>query len=236
MKLQEIFDQLSAGELSQLSIGGEAAGEINESNYARVLNHINLALTALYRRFNLKRRVIELEIQENQTDYLLHSKFAVSSTTSTEPVRYIKDSSADPFLDDIIKVEGVKDQLGCALTLNDAADPLSVLTPRALVLHVPLDLKAESLKVEYRANHQKILITPQFNPSDIEIELPDTHLSALLYNIASRVNNPIGMSNEFHAGNSYAAKYEMECLELEAKGLQVDFGETPNRLKKNGWA
>ena len=44
MTLQEIFDQLTYGELSQLSMGGSEAGIIDESNYSRILVHVNLGL------------------------------------------------------------------------------------------------------------------------------------------------------------------------------------------------
>ena len=53
MKLKEVFDQLTYGELSQLSIGGQAQGEITEENYARVVAHVNLGLSAIYKRFHL---------------------------------------------------------------------------------------------------------------------------------------------------------------------------------------
>lgn len=48
MNLQEVFDQLSVGELSMLSVGGNDQGVIDESNWDKVLPHINLGLTALY--------------------------------------------------------------------------------------------------------------------------------------------------------------------------------------------
>ena len=67
------------------------------------------------------------------------------------------------------------------------------------------------------------------------MELPDAYLEALLYFVASRINNPIGMTNEFHAGNSYAAKYEQECARLEMLNLEVDQGYQNTRLRAGGW-
>jgi len=40
MKLQEVFEHLSSGEFSQLSIGGEDMGVINEANGERVARFI----------------------------------------------------------------------------------------------------------------------------------------------------------------------------------------------------
>ena len=43
------------------------------------------------------------------------------------------------------------------------------------------------------------------------------------------------MANEFHAGNSYYAKYEAECMRLENENLDTDQGGQYNRLYVNGW-
>jgi len=236
MRLQEIFDQLSSGEFSQLSIGRQPAGVINEENRAAVINHINLGLTALFKRFNLKRNALVLRLQDGISLYRLHSSFAVNGRRSQEPVRYIIDTEDARFEDDIIKVEKVIGSVSGELPLNDDADECSLKTPTALKLWVPDDLELQDLAVEYRANHPKVVVgLGFFDPARVEIELPDTHLEPLLYYVASRVHNPVGMSNEFHAGNSYFAKYENACQELEGKGIQVDQGQTNTRARRNGW-
>lgn len=52
MTLQEIFDQLAYGEFRTLSVGEDG---IQPKSYASMINHINLGLNALYKRFPLKR-------------------------------------------------------------------------------------------------------------------------------------------------------------------------------------
>ena len=246
MKLQEIFDQLSGGEFSQLSIGGGEVGVIDEANYSRVLGHINLALTALFSRFTLKEGRLKLALQEGVTTYKLNSAYAVNAVGSTQPVRYIIDTVDEPFSDDITKVEKVITDGDYELGLNDTSSPISVFTPTALTLRVPEalitgvdwpdELDTENLELVYRASHPKLIVTPgAFNPRLVEVSLPDTHLTALLYYVASRVHNPVGMNNEFHAGNSYYAKYEAACQGLENKGLQVDQGSQNTRAQRNGW-
>lgn len=240
MQLQEVFAQLTAGEFSQLSIGGADQGVIDSSNYVRILQHINLGLTALYTRFTLKEGRLTLALQDGQDKYRLTSKFAVANDTSLELVRYIVDTADDRFVDDILKVERVLTEDGVELPLNDLSDTTSLSTPSALVLRVPLDTKSRTksntLTVVYRANHPKLLAGAGLtDPARDDLALPDSHLLPLLYFVASRVNNPIGMTNEFHAGNSYAAKYEVACQELEGKGLQVDQGSQNDRLHRNGW-
>lgn len=248
MYLSEVFEQLTSGELSQLSIGGGEAGEISEANWSRVINHINLGLGALYKRFPLKEGRLTLELLPDRTTYPIASKYAISNTRSRELSRYIRDSKGDPYLDDLLKVERVYSDTGYEMALNDLSDKYSVFTPSASTLRVPAGLvaevaalpdylKTETLDVVYRANHAKIVMgLGYFDPAREELELPESHLMALLLFVASRVNNPIGMTNEFHAGNSYAAKYEAECAQLEGLGLRVDKASQNSGIQRGGWA
>lgn len=247
MNLQEVFDQLTHGELSQLSIGGNEAGLINPANYNRLVPHVNLGLTQLYKRFSLKEGRLTLELQSNRTVYPIHSKYAVSSRSSREPVRYIKDSLAAPFKDDIHKIEKVVASSGYEFSLNDESDEYGMFTPSATVLRVPLDVAEQSMdlpdeikttlvEVVYRANHPLIIADgADLEPELIELELPYSHLEPLLLFIASRVHTPTGMTNEANLGNTYSAKYEAACQLLEFKGLQVDQGSQNSRLERNGW-
>lgn len=246
MKLMEVFNQLTYGELSQISLGGAEQGEINLTNYDKVVAHINLGLTALYKRFPLKEGRLTVELQQGRLTYPLSTAYAVSNTASLEPVKYILDSDTS-FKGDIHKVEGVFTSIGYELGLNDQANPYAVMTPSAQVLSVPATivangmdlpeyLKTSTLSVVYRANHPIIDVNAgAFDPETYEVELPYSHLEPLLLYVASRVNNPIGMTNEFHAGNSYAAKYEQACQQLEQLNLRVDQGSQYNRLESKGW-
>lgn len=248
MKLQDIFSQLSTGEFSQLAIGGQDSGVVNDKNYKQIINHINLGLATLYRRFHLKENRLTLQLQPNQTVYQLQSKFAVNNRRSRETVRTIIDTAAEPFNDDIIKIKKVLTDAGEEVVLNDQENHYSFMTPSMNILSVPKGvtgtdpdlpdwLKTNTLTVVYQANHPLVTIPlGLFDPNRTEMELPYSHLDALLYFIASRVHNPVGMTNEFHAGNNYNAKFEAACAELEMMNLRVDQGSQVNRMRRGGWA
>ena len=241
MRLQEIFESLAMGEFSQLSIGGQEQGVVNASNYPNVLNHVNLALTTIFTRFTLLEGRVVLALQDMRENYALTSEFAVNGRSASDGVRYLLDTEDDPFKDDILKVERVLTEKGIELALNDKSNPQSVTTPSALKLRVPHTtkqcFKTDTLTLVYRANHPKIKFREgYFEPARIEVQLPESHLMALLYFVASRVNNPIGMTNEFNAGNNYAVKFEQECQRLESEGLEVDQGSGNDRLERGGWA
>lgn len=247
MKLIEVFNQLTTGELSQLCIGGAAEGEITEANYGKVVGHINLGLTALYKRFFLKEGRITLSMISGRSIYPIHSTYAVNNAKSKELVRYLLDEPGNKFQDDILKIESVQTDAGFEIPLNDVLEPLSITTTSPTILRIPAALIAQgpdlppqyktgNLTVVYRANHPKL--NPDagsFNPETLELELPESHLEALLLYVASRANTPMGMVNEFNAGNNYASKYELACQQLEQFNFQIDHNNTNHRLIRNGW-
>lgn len=247
MQLSQIFEMLTTGELAQVFVGGATQGEITEANYRTMGNHVMLGLTSLYKRFNLKQGRINLQLQEDQTTYPLHSRYAVQGKRSLEPVRWIQDTSDEVFMDDILKILSVTGDAGVEFPLNDYTDCYSVMTPTMETVRVPLDVvnyttgtpeiwKTANLLITYQANHPAI-VPPLgfFDPQLTVVELPQSHVQALLYYVASRVNNPIGMGQEFNAGNTWFVKYENECVRLGADGDQIDNTVWNDRARRNGW-
>ena len=109
----------------------------------------------------------------------------------------------------LIKIERVVTDTGVELNLNFEEDPYSCMTPNMKALRVPLvlanqgpdlpeHLKTRKLHVMFRASHPVITMPASgvFNPDRVEVELPYTHMEALLYFIASRVHNPIGLDRK----------------------------------------
>lgn len=247
MKLQEIFDHLKAGEFSQLNFGA-GQGIIDEDDKAmdKVLSHINLGLTDLFTRFELRRRRLQLTLQAGQTSYLLTSKHAENGRAAVDP-KYIIDTVADPFKDDVLLVSQIFTDDNFELPLNRLDVPYSLQTSAMNRIEVPLSIVEKSLAlpsslitngltVVYRANHATL--NPNigaFDPERLEIELPASHLTALLYFTASRANNPVGLGQEFNAGNTYAAKYEAECLRLKTDGMEIQQRGNETRFAARGF-
>ena len=223
MNIADIARQLGHGELSQLAIGKALLNTPTLDHVSQVVDSVNLGLTAIYKRFQLK---------EGRLKVMLFPAVEVYP---------LRDAA-------VLKVEKVLTDTNEPLALNDSADSLSCFTPSARVLRIPKLMAEQSaslpekyrtttLEVLYRANH------PLFVPGEVftgglenyEMELPDAYLQALLYFVASRFHNPVGMTNEFHAGNSYFAKYELECKALELENLETDQGASNTRLSRGGW-
>jgi len=218
MKLSEIFEHLTVGELSQVFLGGAYGEGITAENRHNIISHINLGLTDLHRRFDLK---------EGRTDVYL--------------VPGLNDYTVE--VEDLLKIERVLDADEEDLPLNQEGKPESVLTTSTRALRIPsrtLDSlfarETRRLTVIYRADHPTISKRDaQKEPEKVEVELPQTHLWPLLLFVASRALNPVGMQSDFHQGNNYAAKYEQACRELEAGGYQRRQEAEKTRFEANGW-
>lgn len=239
MKLSEIFTQLTYGELSQISIGGGEAGQINQTNYDKMVAHTNLALIALYKRFPLKENRLLLELIPNQ--YMYPLRVANADTNISLDTKYIRDSISMPFIGDVNKVEKVFNVFGAEYPLNDESSPVSIFTPTLDVIRVTEPIfqtlpTSRVLEVIYRASHSIITVgNGAFNPENVEIDLPYVYLEPLLLYIASRVHNPTGMVNEFNMGNNYNAKYEQACQLLEKNNLSPDRTTQYSRLHAKGF-
>lgn len=248
MKLKEIFDNLRFGELKMLSIGGQPQGVINNANQSTLVSAVNMGLTALHARFNLRERNVKVVLVPNVYSYTLKTDYLIANTKSKVVVKYLE--AVDyPFTDSLLKVEQVCTSDGYLLGLNDGR-AYSCMTPSTHLLKVhedivdqafdlPSELKTDVLIVAYRDNHP--LLVPEDNgvldddEDEIEIDLPYPYMEPLLYYVASRLHHPMGLSGDFQMGASYSAKYEQSCQRLEGNNLQTDKGQFNNRLERNGW-
>lgn len=211
MTLQDIFDQLSHGELATVFAGDITGGPLEPDRKEKLIVHINMGLTALHKRFNLKQKTEVVNLVPETHTYVL-----------TSP--------------DLLRIEAVKDLEGNDYFLNDDNDACTLRTPNYKTLVLPMDLDTTALIVTYRADHPAISKMKSYGYApNIAVDLPPTHLEPLLYYIASRVHNPIGMTESFHTGNNYAAKYEASCQLLEQQGFNQSELHRDDRFTRNGW-
>ena len=232
MKLSELFDQLVYGELANTVIGKLG---ININNYPSMITHINLGLYELYKRFNLKKDSVIVQQFAAIKEYSLNSKYSLSNTDSLEAVRYIVDNTGKPFTDNILKIETIVNTLDDKpFAINQFNDPdsINLINLTAFTITKPVDELL--MKVVYRANHPRILL----ETTDLllqEIELPVTHLEALLYYIASRYHGSLPSVDGVNEGNNYIGKFERSCLKISELGLVSKEEDTNYRIHNNGW-
>lgn len=241
MKLSTIFTQLTHGELSQLNIGGSDGLGIQACDYDKIVSYVNLGLIELYKRFLLKEAEVVVQQYDQIQTYYLEGKYAATSD-SNEPIKYIEDSIYQPFMDDVLKIEQVFNELGIPLIENQdgcmscwsSEGPLHpVYTPSYNSIQVPQPEKENQMIVTYRASHEEILV-PGLDPETTEVRIPPGLLEALVLYIGARVY--AGMNSDQNAeGNNYYAKFEASCQKYTDLGLVKRDDNTNAKLDCAGW-
>jgi hypothetical protein len=233
MQLSELFDYLVYGELSRIKIGDK--GSINSDDYPMIVTNINLAMIALHKRFPLLYREVNIDLRNEITVYNLHSDYAQSNQSSSQPIKYIIDgTAAKPFSDDIILITNVYDELGEELPLNDLDEETSVFTPSSTMLQVPEAYDENSLSIIYQAKPDKIDYDILTDPSEVDVPIPPQFIEALTSYVAWRIFAPMD-TNQGSEANTFYAKYEQECQLAKELGI-LNTDSTKNlRFGESGW-
>ncbi|QWY83539.1 putative tail protein [Rhizobium phage RHph_X2_28B] len=232
MNLLDLFKRLSLGELSNLSLGNDGAGTIDEGNYDKLIGYTNDALQKLFTRFILKENSLILELQAHITNYHLIPRFAQSSQDNAKDIQYIMDLHCAPFKGDLIKILEVFDAYGCRKVLNDAESYGSLFTPQPHVLQVPNPVQGEPLSVSYQASH-KVLSSAELHD---QIEIPSYMENLLRTYVAYKVYCDMNGQENIVKGQEYLAAYEAGCTDIETKDLVNGTISTTNtKFAKRGW-
>jgi hypothetical protein len=220
MRLSEIFNQLTYGELSQFAVAGKNTNGIQYESYPEVIAHVNLALTALHKRFQISRKEVVILPYTTIHVYYLHTDYLVGNIASSKPVKYLVDSEDAVFTGDVIKIEQVFDIAGKEVPLNEAGNTASLFVNSYNSLKILTPDPENPLSVVYQADHPRIPIDSIY-PDDEEVQLPPALLQPLLLFIAARVtaSNPSITESNVNDSINFMNKYEMACLEIEQRNL-----------------
>lgn len=236
MKLSEVFEMLQYGELANLSLSGdidEPVG-IREQDYPALINHINLALTDLHTKFNLKEKEVVIQQYEGLPYYELESKYAQTNTESVEPVKYIMDTEFNPFVDDVLRINAAFDEGGCEIPINDENDCTSIFLNSYKRIQVPYPDPDNAMWITYRANHEKLSTS---NPDlTKEVNIPAYCVEALLSYVASRVHSQRTSQEAQALSVNLMSKYQMICTQIEEKNVLHNSPSNTNfKLGERGW-
>lgn len=236
MKLQEIFDQLTYGELSQYVVGGKGSNGIQFESYPEIINHINLGLTALYKRFVISKKELSIVPQVGLITYVLHPDYLIGSS-SNKPYKYLLDSIEFPFNAEVLSILQIFDSNQIEIHPNSSRLTSPVYFDSPHLVRLPVPDPDNPITLVYQSNHPKIVLNSMY-PQDMEIELPILFLDCLLLFIAARVasSNPSISETNVQDGAQFMAKYELACALIEQKGLLKTEEEMINgRFEQGGW-
>ncbi len=236
MKLSEVFEMLQYGELANVSISGNIDEEvgIREEDYPLLISHINLALTDLHTKFNLKEQSVVIQQFEELCFYELDTKYAQSNTESTEAIKYIMDSEYDPFIGDVLRINAAFDEVGCELPINDENNPNSIFLNSYKRVQIPYPNSEAAIWLTYRANHEKLSMS---NPDlEADVNVPAYCVEALLSYVASRVHSQRTSQESQGLSVNLMAKYQMICDQIEEKNVLHNSPSNTNfKLGERGW-
>lgn len=238
--LSDLLKDLTYGELKQLSVGNFLPDELDSNpdpkSWELLLSYINLGLKEIYKRFCLSAKEIYIEQDISIETYLLSSTYAQSNTASLIPLvdRFIADSVSNPFQDDILKIEQCYDEAGNLLFLNDPTEDLSIFTPSYRSIQIPYPNEFDTLAVQYRASHPKVVYSSGMDPLLIELELPESLHEALLYYIGNRAFASLN-TDQGVEGNDYWQKFNDSCDRVNLLGLYVQPEVGNFRFDNAGW-
>lgn len=235
--LDQFLKNLAYGELANIALSKSLLSSDAADSYEKVISHIQLGLTALHQRFLIRGGQVVIQNYPHIGRYYLDPIYAKSNTTSTETYKYIEDTPGRPFLDNVLKIEQVFDEVGREYALNesDVADP--IFTPEYNCVAMTPGVEGTYWTIVYRADHVS-LPTTDVTPANVEIDIPAQYFEPLQAYVAGRI-----MSGQGHSlfegqveGDRLMMRYEMLCSLLESQNMDMDDNDTHIRLEVNGWA
>ena len=237
MNVENLLQKLSFGPLSELAIAGDGSGVVPTPNIPKIILRVNNALSALYTRFPLEKKAIVIETRNGLWAYPLRREFAITSD-STEPNKFIIDSPAQPFLGDVLMVDGIANAENCALPFNVANDEESWHKVSYDTISSNHINDQERLFVHYRARHFEFdLNKPEL---ETEIRIPSSLEAALLAHIAGNIYANMSMEGALAKAQAHLSNYENECSFHEERNTFAQWEgsgrEDRQMFRRNGWA
>jgi hypothetical protein len=214
MNLGDLFECLSFGELSNLSIGMEGAGTIADGQQSRIAHYTNQALTRIYNRFAHKRDYVTLVEVENQNLY----------TLPNDTLKILSASIPDPETGDPVD-----------LKVNDSGDLSAIKIMGLNQIHIACPVADRVMTLERQVAPDKLVITA---PVDLTqtIEIHPVLEEALTAKIAARVFGSMNGEENLIKAQSLEQQYEMICQSAEKEDvLQATVSNTHEKLIAGGW-
>ena len=213
MTVEELFRQLSYGELSNLSIAVDATGTIKKAQQNRVIHFTNEALRALHARFQLLDSSTLLTIVGEEISYSLPENTLQVLAILTEQGRSL------PF------------------TTNVNSQGIYVHTG---ILYIPVkDLpyleQNSQLQILLQLRHP--ILNPIVEGADLQQEislLPELHKALTAY-IAAEMYGSMNTADAMGIAANHRARYETVCLEALSLGLVPSEIRPNQKFEARGW-
>ena len=200
MRLSKIIRQARNGELKALS-PGDKTDEV-------VIDYINLAMIALYSKFQLKTDEAIIELSSARTLYKLNGE-----DTAVRVDGQIKTE------DDVMQLIGAYDEKG-PIAINNEHEPYSIYQTSYNTVQVPMPEDGAYVGIIYKAGPEDIVYTDSGDGSanDQEVALPMQLLEALLHYVGYRAHGSLDGAIDAE-NNTHLMRFKASCDEAIRNGV-----------------
>ena len=182
MLLSEIVTQLKYGELRSIAV---------KDDIAAIVSYVNLALLALYSRFDIRTDETIIDLVTGSSEYTLPSN--------------------------AILINNVYNELGQEISIGDRLSPLSVHVTSYNTIQIPYATTGNSYSVIYKA--APTLLTYVDETSLLAaVPVPPQLIECLLHYVGYRAHGSMD-GNIKAENNTHFMRYEAACQRVEDLGL-----------------
>lgn len=228
MLVSEVIDALKYGELDKHGIFID--GTPSEKDTERLIHQINLGLSELYSRFPFACREFTLFPIEGKVTYEISNEYILGPEDSPSWNKYIECDSDAMYVDDLLVITDVFDEVGNVIPINDSTAEKVVTTPSPNIMEIPSAIEGDVLFVLYKSKHKKLTSVND------KVKLPSNWLPALLSYVAQRIYSGGTAPEHINQANMLMQKYEMYCSQQSGWGLDNSLDNTKNsKAYLGGW-
>lgn len=210
MIVQDLINLAKAGELQQVAV---------KDDTATVVSFINLGLTELYKRFQLKTNEHIITLQTGVTIYDMPTDFLNLIAAYDE-----------------VPVPSLGFDTGVTMApipINEENNPLSINTVSYNQIQVPVISNGAYISIIYAAKPNVVTV----DNLSAELDIPDGLIEPLLHYVGYRGHGAINGNIQTEA-NTHYMRFEASCKKARELGVAIasDDLEMPEKFKNRGFA
>jgi len=219
MKLSLILEQARAGEL--------ASASDKDKTDRKIVSYTNLALIALYNKFQLatEEAIVTLQTDPARTLYKMDGTDA-NVLVKGELLRE----------DEFMAIAAAYNEDGTTINVNDDSDPASIFTVTYNQLQIPVLANNAYVSVLYRQNPEMVTYVDDGsgNATDTSVKLPMQLLEAMLHYIGYRAHGAIKGSVDNESSTHYTRFLEA-CDRAESNGILTADNTVGSSVESKGF-
>jgi len=211
MKLSTIIQSARSGELRDLND--------NLVTDEKIVDYVNMALIALYSKFDLKYGEAILSLQDGKALYKLDG---------TDTDVQVDGMTIDNYT--VMNIVKAYDSDG-EIPLNSETQDKSIFTPTYNTIQVPNSATGAYISILFKANPTLLVYTEGMDTTAVEVEIPYSLMEALLSYVGYKAHSSFGDSPEDN-NNPHYGRFLLECSKAREHGaIPVDDMYRANEVK-----